>query len=94
MPAEPEEVEPWPARGRAVAWEETGHLTAVDLTATHPAAPNRLDAALAREVVSLGFSSPWGPARAGELTADLSRLRDFFAAAAAAGDAVVEFESA
>ncbi|MFJ7910174.1 DUF1877 family protein [Kitasatospora sp. NPDC096204] len=54
----------------------------------------RSDAALAREVVSLGFSSPWGPAWAGELTADLSELRDFFAAAAAAGDAMVKFESA
>ncbi|MFB7618583.1 DUF1877 family protein [Kitasatospora sp. NPDC056181] len=53
-----------------------------------------LDAALAREVVSLGFSRPWSPAWSEELTADLGELRSFFAAAAAAGDAMVKFESA
>ncbi|MEV7595787.1 DUF1877 family protein [Kitasatospora sp. NPDC089797] len=54
----------------------------------------RLDAALAREVVSLGFSWPWSSLRAEELTADLRELRSFFASAAAAGDAMVKFESA
>ncbi|MFJ8828209.1 GNAT family N-acetyltransferase [Streptomyces sp. NPDC102467] len=39
MPAEPEEVEPWLAPGWVVAWEETGHLMAMDLAATHPVAP-------------------------------------------------------
>lgn len=39
MPAEPGEIEPWLSHGWVVAWEETGHLMAVDLMATHPAAP-------------------------------------------------------
>ncbi|MEV5575312.1 GNAT family N-acetyltransferase [Spirillospora sp. NPDC052269] len=45
MPAEPEEVEPWMTPGWVVAWEETGHLMAIDLTATHPAAPDGYTAA-------------------------------------------------
>lgn len=40
MPAEPDEIEPWITEGWVVAWEETGHLMAVDLTATHPVAPD------------------------------------------------------
>ncbi|MGW1405351.1 GNAT family N-acetyltransferase [Streptomyces sp. NPDC002403] len=39
MPAEPETIEPWLPRGWVVAWEETGHLMAVDLMATNPVAP-------------------------------------------------------
>ncbi|MET8468909.1 GNAT family N-acetyltransferase [Streptomyces sp. NPDC006422] len=39
MPAEPEDVEPWLPEGWVVAWEETGHLMAVDLTATTPRTP-------------------------------------------------------
>ncbi|WKX69062.1 GNAT family N-acetyltransferase [Streptomyces sp. XD-27] len=39
MPAEPEEIEPWLSGGWVVAWEETGHLMAVDLMATNPVAP-------------------------------------------------------
>ncbi|MEU5241009.1 GNAT family N-acetyltransferase [Streptomyces lydicus] len=39
MPAEPAEIEPWLPPGWVVAWEETGHLMAVDLMATHPVAP-------------------------------------------------------
>ncbi|WP_246097504.1 GNAT family N-acetyltransferase [Streptomyces botrytidirepellens] len=38
-PAEPGEIEPWLSPGWVVAWEETGHLMAVDLMATHPDAP-------------------------------------------------------
>ncbi|MFF1380633.1 GNAT family N-acetyltransferase [Streptomyces sp. NPDC058308] len=34
MPAEPEDVEHWLSPGWVVAWEETGHLMAIDLTAT------------------------------------------------------------
>ncbi|GGP38677.1 hypothetical protein GCM10010214_09870 [Streptomyces abikoensis] len=37
MPAEPEEIESWLPQGWA--WEESGHLMAVDLMATHPVAP-------------------------------------------------------
>ncbi|GAU65897.1 putative acetyltransferase [Streptomyces sp. NBRC 110611] len=37
IPAEPEEVEPWLAEGWA--WDESGHLMAVDLTTTQPIAP-------------------------------------------------------
>lgn len=37
MPAEPEEIEPWLSQGWA--WEETGHLMAVDLVASDPVAP-------------------------------------------------------
>ncbi|MFI6155100.1 GNAT family N-acetyltransferase [Kitasatospora sp. NPDC051170] len=40
MPAEPEEIEPWLPGGWVVAWEETGHLMAVDLMATHPVPPD------------------------------------------------------
>ncbi|MGW0732113.1 GNAT family N-acetyltransferase [Streptomyces sp. NPDC002851] len=39
MPAEPEEIEPWLPQGWVVAWQETGHLMAVDLMATNPVAP-------------------------------------------------------
>ncbi|WP_438297187.1 GNAT family N-acetyltransferase [Streptomyces sp. HUAS TT7] len=39
MPAEPEEIESWLSPGWVVAWEETGHLMAVDLMATDPVAP-------------------------------------------------------
>ncbi len=39
MPAEPEDVEHWLSPGWVVAWEETGHLMAVDLTATHLVTP-------------------------------------------------------
>ncbi|MFE6867760.1 DUF1877 family protein [Kitasatospora sp. NPDC057692] len=53
-----------------------------------------LDVALAREVRSLGFATPWSQAWAADLTGDLSELKNFFAAAAAAGDAMVKFESA
>ncbi|WP_336054536.1 GNAT family N-acetyltransferase [Streptomyces sp. CA2R101] len=37
MPAEPEEIESWLPQGWA--WEESGHLMAIDLTATDPVAP-------------------------------------------------------
>ncbi|MEU1824033.1 GNAT family N-acetyltransferase [Streptomyces abikoensis] len=37
MPAEPEEIESWLPQGWA--WEESGHLMAVDLMATAPVAP-------------------------------------------------------
>jgi hypothetical protein len=53
-----------------------------------------LDDDLAREVRSLGFSTPWSREWADALTADLRKLTRFFAAAAAAGDAMVKFESA
>ncbi|MFZ3598991.1 GNAT family N-acetyltransferase [Streptomyces sp. BH104] len=39
MPAEPEDIEPWLTPGWVVAWEETGHLMAIDLMATGPRAP-------------------------------------------------------
>ncbi|MFF9346301.1 GNAT family N-acetyltransferase [Streptomyces sp. NPDC014734] len=39
MPAEPVEVEPWLSQGWVVAWEETGHLMAIDLMATTPCTP-------------------------------------------------------
>ncbi|WP_372351294.1 GNAT family N-acetyltransferase [Streptomyces sp. KL116D] len=39
MPAEPDEVEPWLSPEWVVAWEETGHLMAKDLTHTRPVAP-------------------------------------------------------
>lgn len=45
MAAEPEEVEPWLPQGWVVAWEETGHLMAVDLTVTNPVAPEGYTAA-------------------------------------------------
>ncbi|MEV7384002.1 DUF1877 family protein [Streptomyces lydicus] len=53
-----------------------------------------LDAAVAREVRSLGFATPWSQEWAADLVADLKELKDFFAAAAAAGDALIKFESA
>ncbi|MER5742704.1 GNAT family N-acetyltransferase [Streptomyces sp. NPDC002225] len=39
MPAEPEEIESWLTPGWVVAWEETGHLMAIDLTVTTSRAP-------------------------------------------------------
>ncbi|MHA6765250.1 GNAT family N-acetyltransferase [Streptacidiphilus sp. PAMC 29251] len=39
MPAEPADVEPWLSPGWAVAWEDTGHLMAVDLAAIDLTAP-------------------------------------------------------
>ncbi|MFF9627355.1 DUF1877 family protein [Streptomyces griseosporeus] len=53
-----------------------------------------LDVALARQVRSLGFATPWSQEWAADLVADLKELKDFFAAAATAGDAVIKFESA
>ncbi|MFF2122682.1 DUF1877 family protein [Kitasatospora sp. NPDC058184] len=52
------------------------------------------DAVLADEVASLGFATPWSEAWAGALRADLRALKEFFAEAAAAGDAMVKFEAA
>ncbi|OKI99857.1 hypothetical protein [Kitasatospora sp. CB01950] len=53
-----------------------------------------LDVELAEEVQSLGFATPWSPAWAADLAADLGELKSFFAAAAAAGDAMVKVEQA
>ncbi|WP_055587189.1 hypothetical protein [Peterkaempfera griseoplana] len=53
-----------------------------------------LGAALAGQVRALGFSTPWSQRWAAGLAADMRDLKDFFAAAAAAGDAVIKFESA
>lgn len=39
MPAEPGDVEPWLPPEWVVAWEETGHLMCIDLTATSLLAP-------------------------------------------------------
>ncbi|MFI1801872.1 GNAT family N-acetyltransferase [Streptomyces sp. NPDC020379] len=39
MPAEPEEIEPWLSQGWVVAWEDTGHLMAIDLATSDPVAP-------------------------------------------------------
>ncbi|MGH4031642.1 GNAT family N-acetyltransferase [Actinomycetota bacterium Odt1-20B] len=39
VPAEPVDVEPWLPEGWIVDKEDTGHLMAVDLRTTHPAAP-------------------------------------------------------
>lgn len=44
---------------------------------------------LARTVVALGYATPWSETLAAEVVADLRELRDFFAVAAAAGDAVI-----
>jgi hypothetical protein len=52
----------------------------------------RLDGALSEEVVELGFSRSWSPGWAGELSSDLTALREFFASAAEAGDVVVKVE--
>ncbi|MFE4514249.1 DUF1877 family protein [Kitasatospora sp. NPDC056783] len=52
-----------------------------------------LESDLAEEVESLGFAKPWSREWADELAADLGELKRFFAAAAAAGDAMVKFES-
>ncbi|MFB7125958.1 hypothetical protein DR950_10605 [Kitasatospora xanthocidica] len=53
-----------------------------------------VDAVLADEVASLGFATPWSEAWAGDLSADLRALKDYFAQAAAAGDAMVKVEAA
>lgn len=53
-----------------------------------------LDTALAREVRSVGYSTPWSQQWAQTLVADLHELQGFFSAAAGAGDAVIKFESA
>lgn len=53
-----------------------------------------LDGVLGEEVMDLGFSTPWSEKWAAELMADLERLKGFFAAAAAAGDAMIKYESA
>ncbi|MBV6703097.1 hypothetical protein [Kitasatospora aureofaciens] len=52
------------------------------------------DTVLARTVAALGYATPWSEALAAEVVADLRELRDFFAGAAAAGDAVIMLESA
>ncbi|MER7175053.1 GNAT family N-acetyltransferase [Streptomyces mesophilus] len=39
MPAEPGSIEAWLPPGWVVAWEETGHLMAVDLAASRPVPP-------------------------------------------------------
>lgn len=44
MPAEPEEIESW--LPQEWVWEENGHLMAVDLMATNPAAPEGYTAAV------------------------------------------------
>ncbi|WP_157882181.1 hypothetical protein [Streptomyces rubellomurinus] len=46
-------------------------------------------AVLARTVATQGFPTPWSEAWAARIVADLRDLRDFFADAAAAGDAVL-----
>lgn len=48
---------------------------------------------LARTVAHLGYPTPWSEAWAARVVHDLRELRDFFAAAAAAGDAVVVREA-
>ncbi|MEH6373050.1 GNAT family N-acetyltransferase [Streptomyces sp. KLMMK] len=45
-PAEPEDVRPWLPRGWVVDEEETGHLMAVDLSATEPVPPEGYTASL------------------------------------------------
>ncbi|WP_371515697.1 hypothetical protein [Kitasatospora sp. NBC_01300] len=47
------------------------------------------DTVLARTVARLGYPTPWSETWASRVVADLRELRDFFADAAAAGDAVV-----
>ncbi|RKT19663.1 hypothetical protein BX285_4132 [Streptomyces sp. 1114.5] len=51
------------------------------------------DTVLARTVEDLGYPTPWSEAWAAAVVNDLRELRDFFAAAAAAGDAVVVREA-
>ncbi|MER7580259.1 hypothetical protein [Kitasatospora sp. NPDC097691] len=48
---------------------------------------------LARTVAHLGYPAPWSEAAAARVVNDLRELRDFFAGAAAAGDAVVVREA-
>ncbi|MEW2034813.1 GNAT family N-acetyltransferase [Streptomyces roseifaciens] len=45
-PAEPEDIRPWLPRGWVVDEEETGHLMAVDLSATEPVPPEGYTASL------------------------------------------------
>ncbi|GHA06061.1 hypothetical protein GCM10010329_30720 [Streptomyces spiroverticillatus] len=40
MPAEPDDIAPWMPPGWVVAYEETGHLMAVDVRTTHPVVPD------------------------------------------------------
>lgn len=40
MPIEPAETEPWLPAGWVVAWDDTGHLMAVDLMPAQPAVPD------------------------------------------------------
>ncbi|MBD0693024.1 hypothetical protein BG452_40065 [Streptomyces sp. CBMA123] len=51
------------------------------------------DTVLARRVAQLGAEPPWSETWASRVVHDLRELRDFFAGAAAAGDAVVVRES-
>ncbi|MFC5187260.1 GNAT family N-acetyltransferase [Actinomadura harenae] len=48
MPAEPGDVESWISPGWVVAWEETGHLMAVDLAPARPVAPEGYTVSLER----------------------------------------------
>ncbi|MER7752493.1 hypothetical protein [Kitasatospora sp. NPDC097643] len=49
---------------------------------------------LARTAAHLGYPTPWSEDWAARVVADLRELRDFFAGAATAGDAVLVMESA
>ncbi|MFJ9695528.1 hypothetical protein [Kitasatospora sp. NPDC101183] len=51
------------------------------------------DAVLARTVAALGYATPWSETWAVRVAGDLRDLRDFFAVAAAAGDAVLVGET-
>ncbi|MET8543759.1 hypothetical protein ABZW03_24365 [Kitasatospora sp. NPDC004799] len=51
------------------------------------------DTVLARTVAHLGYPTPWSEAWAARVVHDLRELRDFFADAAAAGDAVAVREA-
>lgn len=51
------------------------------------------DTVLARRVAQLGSEPPWSESWAARVVHDLRELRDFFAVAAAAGDAIIVRES-
>ncbi|MFH8381564.1 hypothetical protein ACH4E7_11545 [Kitasatospora sp. NPDC018058] len=51
------------------------------------------DTVLARTVAELDYPTPWSESWAARVVGDLRELRDFFAGAAAAGDAVVVREA-
>ncbi|WP_459648832.1 hypothetical protein [Kitasatospora sp. Ki12] len=51
------------------------------------------DSILARTVAHLGYPAPWSESVAARVVHDLRELRDFFAGAAAAGDAVIVREA-